>query len=164
LKCPFCGNSDGRVIDSRPVEGSSVVRRRRECLACKKRFTTFERIESMPLMVIKKDKRLEVFDRDKLQEGILRACQKRPISLDTVEKIVSEIEEELQDYIMEVPSKVIGEVVLKKLRKLDEVAYVRFASVYRQFSDIDTFLKELKKLKHRIRQKGNAHKWLSRRG
>jgi len=164
LKCPFCGNSDGRVIDSRPVEGSSVVRRRRECLTCKKRFTTFERIESMPLMVIKKDKRLEVFDRDKLQEGILRACQKRPISLDIVEKIVSEIEEELQDYIMEVPSKVIGEVVLKKLRKLDEVAYVRFASVYRQFSDIDTFLKELKKLKHRIRQKGNAHKWLSRRG
>ena len=164
MKCPFCGNSDGRVIDSRPVEGSSVVRRRRECLACKKRFTTFERIESMPLMVIKKDKRLEVFDRDKLQEGILRACQKRPISLDIVEKIVSEIEEELQDYIMEVPSKVIGEVVLKKLRKLDEVAYVRFASVYRQFSDIDTFLKELKKLKHRIRQKGNAHKWLSRRG
>jgi len=164
LKCPFCGNSDGRVIDSRPVEGSSVVRRRRECLACKKRFTTFERIESMPLMVIKKDKRLEVFDRDKLQEGILRACQKRPISLDIVEKIVSEIEEELQDYIMEVPSKVIGEVVLKKLRKLDEVAYVRFASVYRQFNDIDTFLKELKKLKRRIRQKGNAHKWLSRRG
>ena len=163
MKCPFCGNSDGRVIDSRPVEGSSVVRRRRECLACKKRFTTFERIESMPLMVIKKDKRLEVFDRDKLQEGILRACQKRLISLDTVEKIVSEIEEELQDYIMEVPSKVIGEVVLKKLRKLDEVAYVRFASVYRQFSDIDTFLKELKKLKRRIRQKGNAHKWLSRR-
>ena len=163
MKCPFCGNSDGRVVDSRPVEGSSVVRRRRECLACKKRFTTFERIESMPLMVIKKDKRLEVFDRDKLQEGILRACQKRPISLDTVEKIVSEIEEELQDYIMEVPSKVIGEVVLKKLRKLDEVAYVRFASVYRQFSDIDTFLKELKKLKRRIRQKGNAHKWLSRR-
>jgi len=163
LKCPFCGNSDGRVVDSRPVEGSSVVRRRRECLACKKRFTTFERIESMPLMVIKKDKRLEVFDRDKLQEGILRACQKRPISLDTVEKIVSEIEEELQDYIMEVPSKVIGEVVLKKLRKLDEVAYVRFASVYRQFSDIDTFLKELKKLKRRIRQKGNAHRWLSRR-
>lgn len=163
MKCPFCGNSDGRVVDSRPVEGSSVVRRRRECLACKKRFTTFERIESMPLMVIKKDKRLEVFDRDKLQEGILRACQKRPISLDTVEKIVSEIEEELQDYIMEVPSKVIGEVVLKKLRKLDEVAYVRFASVYRQFSDIDTFLKELKKLKRKIRQKGNAHKWLSRR-
>ena len=158
MKCPFCGNSDGRVVDSRPVEGSSVVRRRRECLACKKRFTTFERIESMPLMVIKKDKRLEVFDRDKLQEGILRACQKRPISLDTVEKIVSEIEEELQDYIMEVPSKVIGEVVLKKLRKLDEVAYVRFASVYRQFSDIDTFLKELKKLKRRIRQKGNAHR------
>lgn len=164
MKCPFCGNSGGRVIDSRPVEGSSVVRRRRECHACKKRFTTFERIESMPLMVIKKDKRREVFDRNKLQEGILLACQKRPISLDTVEKIVGEIEEELQDYIMEVPSKVIGEIVLRKLRKLDEVAYVRFASVYRQFNDIDTFLKELKKLKRRNRQKGNQHKWLSRRG
>ncbi|MDH5173956.1 MAG: transcriptional regulator NrdR [Elusimicrobiota bacterium] len=163
MKCPFCANSDGRVIDSRPVEGSSVVRRRRECFACKKRFTTFERIESMPLMVIKKDKRREVFDRNKLQEGILLACQKRPISLDIVEKIVSEIEEELQDYIMEVPSKVIGETVLKKLRKLDEVAYVRFASVYRQFNDINTFLKELRKLKRRNRQKGNVHKWLSRR-
>ncbi|HUW22879.1 MAG TPA: transcriptional regulator NrdR [bacterium] len=156
MKCPFCGNSEGKVIDSRPVEGSSVVRRRRECLVCKKRFTTFERIESMPLMVIKKDKRLEVFDRNKLQEGILRACQKRPISLDIVEKIVSEIEEELQDYIMEVPSKVIGETVLKKLRKLDEVAYVRFASVYRQFNDIGTFLKELKKLKRKNKHRGVA--------
>lgn len=126
-----------------------MVRRRRECHACKKRFTTFERIESMPLMVIKKDKSREVFDRKKLQEGILRACQKRPISLDTVEKMVSEIEEELRDYIMEVPSKVIGEIVLRKLRKLDEVAYVRFASVYRQFNDIDTFLTELKKLKRK---------------
>jgi len=156
LKCPFCGNSGAGVIDSRPVEGSSVVRRRRECHACKKRFTTFERIESMPLMVIKKDKRREVFDRDKLQEGILRACQKRPISLDTVEKIVGEIEEELRDYIMEVPSKVIGEIVLRKLRKLDEVAYVRFASVYKQFNDIDTFLKELKKLKRRNKRRGIA--------
>jgi len=128
-----------------------VVRRRRECHACKKRFTTFERIESMPLMVIKKDKSREVFDRKKLQEGILRACEKRPISLDTVEKMVSEIEEELRDYIMEVPSKVIGEIVLRKLRKLDEVAYVRFASVYRQFNDIDTFLTELKKLKRKNR-------------
>ncbi len=133
-----------------------MVRRRRECFVCKKRFTTFERIESMPLMVIKKDKRLEVFDRNKLQEGILRACQKRPISLDIVEKIVSEIEEELQDYIMEVPSKVIGETVLKKLRKLDEVAYVRFASVYRQFNDIGTFLKELKRLKRKNKHKGVA--------
>lgn len=156
MKCPFCGNSGAGVIDSRPVEGSSVVRRRRECHACKKRFTTFERIESMPLMVIKKDKRREVFDRDKLQEGILRACQKRPISLDTVEKIVGEIEEELRDYIMEVPSKVIGEIVLRKLRKLDEVAYVRFASVYKQFNDIDTFLKELKKLKRRNKRRGIA--------
>ena len=156
MKCPFCGNSGAGVIDSRPVEGSSVVRRRRECHACKKRFTTFERIESMPLMVIKKDKRREVFDRDKLQEGILRACQKRPISLDTVEKIVGEIEEELRDYIMEVPSKVIGEIVLRKLRKLDEVAYVRFASVYKQFNDIDTFSKELKKLKRRNKRRGIA--------
>jgi len=105
----------------------------------------------MPLMVIKKDKSREVFDRKKLQEGILRACQKRPISLDTIEKMVSEIEEELRDYIMEVPSKVIGEIVLRKLRKLDEVAYVRFASVYRQFNDIDTFLTELKKLKRKNR-------------
>ena len=159
MKCPFCGNSGGRVIDSRPVEGSSVVRRRRECHACKKRFTTFERIESMPLMVIKKDKSREVFDRKKLQEGILRACEKRPISLDTIEKMVGEIEEELRDYIMEVPSKVIGEIVLRKLRKLDEVAYVRFASVYRQFNDIDTFLTELKKLKRK-----NKHKRVVRQG
>ncbi len=147
MNCPFCSKGKGMVIDSRPVEGSSVVRRRRECFKCHKRFTTYERLEIMPLMVVKSDNRRETFDREKLRKGIARACIKRPISVDTMEKIVSEIENELQNYIMEVPSKVIGDMVLKRLRKLDQVAYVRFASIYRKFKDIDTFLKELKRLK-----------------
>ncbi len=147
MKCPYCGKNGGKVIDSRHVEGSSVIRRRRQCRYCERRFTTYERVEEMPLMVVKSDSRREPFDRNKLLQGILKACIKRPISYDTIENIISDIEHQLQDYIMEVPSKAIGEMVLKRLKKLDEVAYVRFASVYRKFESMDSFFKELKKLK-----------------
>lgn len=147
MKCPFCGHEEDRVLDSRPLEASSIIRRRRECQSCHKRFTTYERLESIPLMVIKSDDRREPFSREKLREGIARACEKRPISADTIERLISEIEYELQDYVMQVPSRVIGEKVLKKLMELDAVAYVRFASVYRQFQDVDAFLRELEKFK-----------------
>jgi transcriptional repressor NrdR len=150
VKCPYCGHEEDRVLDSRPLEGASIIRRRRECQSCHKRFTTYERLESVPLMVVKSDDRREPFSREKLREGIARACEKRPIGADTIERIVSEIEYELQDYVMQVPSRVIGEKVLKKLLELDTVAYVRFASVYRQFQDIDAFLRELDKLKRNL--------------
>lgn len=148
MKCPFCGSLDGKVIDSRPLEAASIIRRRRECLACQKRFTTYERLEEVPLMVIKSDNRREPFSREKLRSGLLRSCDKRPISVDKIEKIISEIEYELHDYyIMEAPSSAIGQKVLKRLKELDEVAYIRFASVHRNFKDINTFIQELKKLK-----------------
>lgn len=147
MKCPFCGHEEDRVLDSRPVEAASIIRRRRECGSCLKRFTTYERLEQVPLMVIKSTDRREPFSREKLREGILRACEKRPIGPDVIERIVSEIEYELQDYVMQVPSRVIGEKALKKLLDLDAVAYVRFASVYRQFQDVDAFLSELEKVK-----------------
>lgn len=147
MKCPYCGHQEDRVLDSRPLEAASIIRRRRECQACHKRFTTYERLEEVPLMVIKSDDRREAFNREKLREGILRACEKRPVGPDTIERILSEIEYELQDYVMQVPSRVIGEKVLKKLKDLDPVAYIRFASVYRQFPDVDAFLDELQKLK-----------------
>jgi transcriptional repressor NrdR len=136
-------------MDSRPVDRAGVIRRRRMCKTCHKRFTTYERLEEMPLMVVKSDSRREPFDRAKLREGILRACEKRPISIDTIDQIVDEVEYELKDYVMEIPSKTIGEKVLKKLHAIDQVAYVRFASVYRNFSDIDSFLAEIKNLKAR---------------
>ncbi len=147
MKCPYCGHEQDRVLDSRPLDGASVIRRRRECQACHKRFTTYERLENVPLMVSKSDGRLDAFNREKLREGIARACEKRPIGADTIERLVSEIEYELQDYLMQVPSRVIGEKVLHKLLNLDHVAYVRFASVYRQFQDTDAFLNVLNKLK-----------------
>ena len=147
MKCPFCGHEHDRVLDSRPLEAASVIRRRRECQACHKRFTTYERLEEVPLMVTKSNDRREPFSREKLREGLARACEKRPIGPDSIERIVSEIEYELQDYVMQVPSRVIGEKALQKLLELDTVAYVRFASVYRQFQDIDAFLHELDKLK-----------------
>lgn len=147
MKCPYCGQEEDRVLDSRPLEGASIIRRRRECQSCHKRFTTYERLEDVPLMVIKSDERREPFSREKLREGIARACEKRPIGADAIERLISEIEYELQDYVMQVPSRVIGEKVLKKLKDLDPVAYVRFASVYRQFQDIDAFHCELQKLK-----------------
>jgi len=147
MRCPLCDHPEDRVLDSRPLEAGAVVRRRRSCLHCGKRFTTYERVESTPLMVIKSDDRRQPFSREKMREGVVRACQKRPISSDTIEKLVSEVEYELQDYVLEVPSREIGDRILKKLYQLDPVAYVRFASVYRQFGDLDTFLNELKRLK-----------------
>ncbi|MBN1823368.1 MAG: transcriptional repressor NrdR [Endomicrobiales bacterium] len=147
MKCPFCGSFKDQVIDSRPLDHSSTIRRRRECIDCKKRFTTYERLEESALMVVKSDDRREPFDRQKLYKGLMTACEKRPISSDALEKIVSEVEYELQEYVMEVPSRIIGDKVLEKLWEIDLVAYIRFASVYKQFGDIDTFMDELKKMK-----------------
>jgi transcriptional repressor NrdR len=148
MRCPFCGSSKDQVIDSRPFDHSSSIRRRRECFECRRRYTTYERLEEMSLMVVKSDQRREPFDRQKLWEGIARACEKRPISSEAIERIVGEVERELEEeYVLELPSKVIGEKILLKLWDLDLVAYIRFVSVYRQFGDIDTFMGELKKLK-----------------
>ncbi len=147
MKCPFCGANDSKVIDSRPAEEGATIRRRRECLSCKKRFTTYEIIERMPLVVIKRDNSRQSFDRVKLINGMVRACEKRPITLSQLEEIADEIEQELQSRIeREVRSVEIGEMVMKRLKSVDEVAYVRFASVYRSFKDINTFMEELSKL------------------
>jgi len=147
VKCPFCGHEEDRVLDSRPLEASSIIRRRRECQSCHKRFTTYERLEVVPLMVVKSDDRLQPYQREKLRQGVMRALKHRPISADRIERLISEVEYELQDLGMQVPSRVIGEKVLEKLKDLDPVAYVRFASVYHQFQDIDDFYSELKKLR-----------------
>lgn len=147
MKCPYCGFIEDRVIDSRPTDEGSAIRRRRECSKCLKRFTTYEKVESLPLMVIKKDKNREAFDREKLLNGLLRACEKRPVSVNDLEKLVDDIESQLQNSLQrEITSREIGEVVMSKLKNMDEVAYVRFASVYRQFRDINTFMDELRKL------------------
>lgn len=147
MKCPFCGCEESKVIDSRPTDEGERIRRRRECISCQKRFTTYEIIESVPVIVVKKDKSREVFDRNKLFNGMLRACEKRPVSLDAIERAVNEIEATLQNSLdREVTSVHIGELAMDKLRELDEVAYVRFASVYRQFKDINTFMDELAKI------------------
>ncbi len=147
MKCPFCGFIEDKVIDSRPTDEGSAIRRRRECIKCSKRFTTYEKVESLPLMVIKKDKSRQPFDREKLMNGLLRACEKRPISINDLEKMVESIETQLHNsLIREVTTEDIGEMVMAKLKSMDEVAYVRFASVYRQFKDINTFMDELKNL------------------
>ena len=147
MKCPYCGFPDSRVIDSRPTDEGERIRRRRECGKCQKRFTTYEIIENLPIIVIKKDKSREVFNREKLLAGLLRACEKRPVSIDELEGIIDEIEAVLQNSLdREVTSVKIGELVMDKLKAVDEVAYVRFASVYRQFKDISTFREELNKL------------------
>ena len=147
MKCPFCGFIDSKVIDSRPAEEGATIRRRRECLACAKRFTTYEIIERLPLVVVKRDGSRESFDRVKLINGMVRACEKRPIPLSQIEQIADEIEQEIQgSFDREIKSNVIGEMVMKRLKQLDEVAYVRFASVYRSFKDINTFMDELTKL------------------
>ena len=144
MKCPFCGNVEDKVIDSRISAEGDSIRRRRECLKCQKRFTTYERLEEHPMMVIKKDGRREPFDRKKLLSGILKACEKRPVPMDKAEGMVDEVERIIQrNYEKEVSSTAIGEFVMKQLHDLDEVAYVRFASVYRQFKDINQFMKEL---------------------
>ena len=147
MKCPFCGYEESKVIDSRPTDEGEKIRRRRECISCASRFTTYEIIESVPIMIIKKDKSRESFNREKLLKGMVRACEKRPVPIDTLEKIVDEIEAEIQNSLdREITSDKIGELVMDKLKDVDEVAYVRFASVYRQFKDINTFMSELKKL------------------
>ncbi len=147
MKCPFCGCAESKVIDSRPTDEGERIRRRRECTSCEKRFTTYEIIETVPVIVVKKDKSREAFDRVKLFNGLLRACEKRPVSISQIEKAVSEIESELQNSLdREVTSVRIGELAMEKLKTLDEVAYVRFASVYRQFKDINTFMEELTKI------------------
>lgn len=147
MKCPFCGYEESKVIDSRPTDEGERIRRRRECLECSKRFTTYEIIESLPIIVIKKDKSRETFSRDKLLNGLMRACEKRPVSIDTLDKLISDIEMKIQNSLdREVSSDKIGELVMEKLKDVDEVAYVRFASVYRQFKDINTFMDELNTL------------------
>ncbi len=147
MKCPFCGHPESQVIDSRPADENASIRRRRECLACGKRFTTYETVECLPIVVIKKDGSRQSFDRQKVLRGMIRACEKRPVSLAELERIADEIEQELQNSMeREIRTADIGEKVMERLRSVDQVAYVRFASVYRQFKDIDTFMAELNKL------------------
>ena len=147
MKCPFCNQENTRVIDSRPVPDNNSIRRRRQCDECGKRFTTYEKIETIPLTVIKKDQSREQYERRKIQDGITRACYKRPVSVEKIESIMDEIETEVFNREeKEVPSSLIGEIVMDKLKDLDAVAYVRFASVYREFKDVDTFMDELKKI------------------
>ena len=147
MKCPFCGHKDSKVTDSRPTEDDLKIRRRRECVQCGARFTTYEAVEHAPLMVVKKDKSRQPFDREKLLNGLMRACEKRPVSTQTLEKVVDDIEYSYVNVLAkEVSSKVLGEEVLRRLKDIDDVAYVRFASVYREFADVETFLKELQDL------------------
>jgi len=147
VRCPFCGHAESRVVDSRPTAEGSVIRRRRECNGCQQRFTTYERVEEQPLVVIKKDGRRESFDRKKILAGLLKACEKRPISLETLEGLVDDVERELRRSMKgEVRSREVGDLVMARLRELDEVAYVRFASVYRQFADVTSFMDELREL------------------
>ncbi len=147
MRCPFCGKENTKVIDSRPAEDSSSIRRRRECDQCKKRFTTYEKVETIPLIVIKKDNNREPYDREKLAAGIIRSCHKRPVSINEINKLIDEIENIIYNLAEnEVPSSKIGEIVMNKLKDFDSVAYVRFASVYREFKDVNTFMDELKKL------------------
>ena len=147
MKCLYCGYSESKVVDSRPNEEGTAIRRRRECEKCTKRFTTYEKVEEVPLVIIKKDGSRQVYQRGKLINGFLKACEKRPVSLKQIEEVVDEIEKELYNSMeKEIDSKKIGEMVMKRLKQLDDVAYVRFASVYRQFKDLNTFVEELNKL------------------
>ncbi|MBA7517189.1 Transcriptional repressor NrdR [subsurface metagenome] len=147
MKCPYCGYYDTGVIESRHLENELVIRRRRICKKCNKRFTTYERIDLIPLMVIKKDGRREPFSREKITNGIIKACEKRPISMETINNLVSDIEETIKsEEVNEIKSNLIGELVISRLGDLDEVAYVRFASVYRQFKDLSSFIKEIRKI------------------
>ena len=147
MKCPYCGHPESKVIDSRPADENASIRRRRECLSCAKRFTTYETVESLPMVVIKKDGSRQTFDRSKVLRGIQRSCEKRPVPVADMERMATEIEQELQNNLeREISTELVGEMVMDKLKKADEVAYVRFASVYRQFKDIDSFMRELNKL------------------
>ena len=156
MRCVFCGHDDSKVLDSRPVEEGRSIRRRRECLECGKRFTTYERVEELPLVVVKSDNRRELFDAGKILNGMVKACDKRPIPLSVLESIVNDIERELSNSLeREVTSKHIGELVMERLRSIDEVAYVRFASVYRNFEDVSTFIDEIRKLQSELRESKN---------
>lgn len=147
MRCPFCGENDNKVIDSRLSKDGNAIRRRRECLFCARRFTTYETVEEIPLMIIKKDKRREVFNRDKVRSGLKRACEKREISMNVIETFIEELERDLREAEeKEIPSRVIGEKIMARLHELDKVAYVRFASVYRDFKDVNDFVTELKSL------------------
>ena len=147
MKCPFCGQDNTRVIDSRPAEENNSIRRRRACDECGKRFTTYEKVETIPLIIIKKDNNRETYDRSKIEAGVLRACHKRPVSALQINKLIDEVENEIFNMEeKEISSQVIGEIVMKKLKDLEAVAYVRFASVYREFKDVNTFMDELKKV------------------
>ena len=147
MRCPFCNQDNTRVVDSRPVEDTNSIRRRRLCDACGKRFTTYEKVETIPLIVIKKDQNREQFDRSKIEAGVLRACHKRPVSAEQIHRLVDDVETEVFNLEeREIPSSVIGEIVMDKLKDLEAVAYVRFASVYREFKDVNTFMDELKKI------------------
>ncbi len=146
MVCPKCKKDDTRVLDSRDTHEKKEIRRRRECVKCQYRFTTFERVETANFLVIKRDNSRESYDRAKLARGIWKACEKRPVTQERVEKLLNELEEELANHGKEIPSKMLGEALMEKLKKLDEVAYIRFASVYRQFKDLETFKKELQKL------------------
>ena len=147
MKCPYCGNFDTRVIDSRPAEDGNSIRRRRSCDACGKRFTTYEKVETIPLIIIKKDNNREQYDRSKIEAGVLRACYKRPVSAADIQRAIDEIETEIfSKEEKEISSSVIGEIVMDRLKNLDAVAFVRFASVYREFKDVNTFMAELKKI------------------
>ena len=147
MRCPFCENVDTKVIDSRPTEEGHAIRRRRGCEKCGKRFTTYEKVEESIIMIIKKDGRREAFDRNKVMRGVVKACEKRPVAMADIERIVDEIERGLNNLMeKEVDSTFIGELIMEQLKKVDEVAYVRFASVYRQFTDVNTFVKEIEKL------------------
>ena len=147
MKCPYCSFYDSKVIDSRPTDEGQAIRRRRECNKCEKRFTTYEKVEQIPIIVVKKDGNREAYDRNKIINGIIKSCEKRPVSIESIENAVDEIETILSNSLdKEVTSVYLGELVMKKLKNLDEVAYVRFASVYRQFKDLNTFMEELKKI------------------
>ena len=147
MKCPFCNQDNTRVVDSRPADANTAIRRRRMCDACGKRFTTYEKVETIPLIVIKKDQNREQFDRSKIEAGVLRACHKRPVSAEQIHRLVDDVETEVFNLEeREIPSSVIGEIVMDKLKDLEAVAYVRFASVYREFKDVNTFMDELKKI------------------
>lgn len=147
MKCPFCNEADTKVIDSRPAEDNSSIRRRRQCGTCGKRFTTYEKLETMPLMVIKKDRSRETYDRSKIEAGVIHSCHKRPVSTQQIDAMIDEIENQIFNMEeKEVETTVIGELVMNRLKQLDEVAYVRFASVYREFKDVNTFMEELGKL------------------
>ena len=154
MRCPYCHHLDSKVVDSRPTEEGASIRRRRECISCGRRFTTYEQIEVTPMTVKKKSGGIDVFDRNKILKGLIKSCEKRPVSLESMEAVVDDIEATLQSkMVKQITSEEIGEMLLERLKDLDEVAYVRFASVYRRFQDIDSFLKELEELKARDEQK-----------